>query len=56
MQIPRTFLHGFHPSQTLVRVIVHNGVSFGGLLIMNGLSHGWLAREIARAARRWASA
>ena len=47
-------LHGFHPSQTLVPFIVHNRVSFGGLLIMNGLLYWWLTRKITRAGRRWA--
>ena len=43
-------LHGFHPRQTLVSFIVHNRVSFGGLLIMNGLLYWWLTRQITGAA------
>ena len=41
-------LHGFHPRQPLVSFIVHNRVSFGGLLIMNGLLYWWLTRQITR--------
>ncbi len=46
-------LQGFHPRQTLVPFIVHNRVSFGGLLVVNGLLYWWLTREISRAGRRW---
>ena len=34
--------------------IVHNRVSFGGLLIMNGLLYWWLTRQITGSGRRWA--
>ena len=47
-------LHGFHPRQPLVSFIVHNRVSFGGLLIMNGLLYWWLTRQITGSGRRWA--
>ena len=46
-------LQGLHPRQTLVPFIVHNRVSFGGLLAVNGLLYWWLTRETTRAGRRW---
>lgn len=36
---------GFHPRQTLVPFIIHNRVSFGGLLVVNGLPYWRFARE-----------
>lgn len=46
-------LQGFHPRQTLVPFIVHNRVSFGGLLVVNGLLYWWLTRETSKSGRRW---
>lgn len=46
-------LQGFHPRQAVVPFIVHNRVSFGGLLLVNGLLCWWLTQESARTARRW---
>ncbi len=46
-------LQGFHPRQALEPFIVHNRVSLGGLLVVNGLLWWRLTQETARAGRRW---
>lgn len=47
-------LYGWHPRQALVAFIVHNRVSFGGLLIVTGLLYWWLARSPLGGGQRWA--